>query len=662
MVTVLEGRRALVITNSGELQEFDLATADRRKIYAKLGKFVRTARLSPDGRLLAAVNDQRTSTDVWDINTETRLGSLKDQEGKEIVAMALAFDPDSRQVAAVFRQAGHGPFLGTFDPETFVADWVEPVARSLIDSLNFLPDGRRLVLTAMSRSANPAAVEQSVEIYHPGHPESIKLLLDSKVFDLPMNHEPCRVSFDVDAHGTRLAAAGVAGSVKVWDLTPLIEKNEAPREALAFRAHADATATVQYSPNGEYLATFGVNGTFRLWDSETGEPLVSGLMAIPGEPPWILARPQWIDEDRIVGESMRGLVVLRVRTPLSRAVRIARLDADRPAPIPQTLRFAPSEQGLVSSANDSRNIAVIDLAAHDIAPTILRAGSYANAVCFDRGSGRIICATSEELTTLDAKDGRAIDRIRSPAGLTYVCGVGLDDRGHILVGGNEQVNGMAVGARFLLWDFDAGRSRLSLDLVREVPDPNDRNRSIAMDPNVAVHPILRFSPDGTLACLQENGAQSDGTSRREVLVVRLFDLASGAKVHEIHLPRNGPVALSEGGRLLAIGQGSRIRVIRRERPDASITLETPESAVGSVAVDAGGRLLVSLAPREGVIRLWDASRGSNIATMHAGRAFMGEVAISASGRWLALTNGRGRLRIWDLEEVRRILQAVNLDW
>jgi WD40 repeat protein len=661
MVSVLEARRALVITNSGELEEFDLDTAERRKTYRKLGKFLRTARLSPDGRRLVAVGDQQSSTEVWDINTETRLGSLKDPEGKEIVATSIAFDPDSRRIAAVFRQAGHGPLLGTFDPETFVADWVVVVPRNLIDSLNYLPDGRRLVLTALSRPAPMAKVEQSVEIYRPGHPDSVKLLLDSKVFDLPMNHEPRRLSFNVDACGTRMAVAGVAGSVKVWDLTPLIERNEEPREALAFRAHTDATATVQYSPGGEYLATFGVDGTFRLWDSETGEPLVSGLMAVPGEPPWRLARPQWIDKDRILGESMRGLVVLRLRTPLSRVARIDRLDAERPAEVPQTLRFAPSEKSLVCSVNNSRNTALIDLVARGINPRILEAGSYANVVGFDRGSDRIIVATTPGVTTLNAKDGRVIDRRRSPRVLSFVCGVAVDDRGHILVGGNEQVGGMPVGAHFMIWDFDAGSSRLTLDLARDVPDPKAPDRSITMNPD-ASHPVLRFSPDVTLACLQEYGSQADGASRREVLVVRLFDLANGAKVDEIHLPQAGPVALSNAGRVLAVGQGARIRVIRRERPDDSTTFETPESAVGSLALDVSGRRLASLAPREGVIRLWDASRGTNIATFHAGRAAMGEVALSESGRWLASTDGRGRVRIWDLEEVQRVLEQANLAW
>ena len=146
------------------------------------------------------------------------------------------------------------------------------------------------------------------------------------------------------------------------------------------------------------------------------------------------------------------------------------------------------------------------------------------------------------------------------------------------------------------------------------------------------------------------------------MLLRLFDLGSGALVDEFHMPRHGPVALSAGARLLAVAQASQIRLIHRGRPDAGTTLETPESAVGSVAVDAGGHWLASLAPREGVIRLWDVSRGANVATFHAGRASAGEVALSASGRWLASSDGRGRLRIWDLEEVRRVLREANLEW
>ncbi len=374
--------------------------------------------------------------------------------------------------------------------------------------MNFFPDGRRLVLTATTRLSSPLRHEQRVEIYRPGDPEALRLPVDSKAFDLPMIHEPRRVSFDVDSRGTRMAVAGGAGSVKVWDITPLIEGKGAPREALAFKAHADTTATVQYSPGGDYLATFGGDGVLRLWDSETGSPLVSGLFAPPGETPWLLARPQWIGRDRIIGETMRGLAIWRVRTPLSRVARVDRLDAISPASVPQSLRFASTERRLVSNLNYP-NVAVVDLAARDVAPGIMEGGSYGDSVCFDASSDRVVTAAGDGVTLRDANDGREVVQTPSPAGLAYIWGVGLDDRGHVLAGGNDKVGNMPVGGRFMIWDFDAGRSRLDLNLVREIADPEDPRRSIAIDPQLD-RPRLGFSPDGTLACLQEYGTRYDG--------------------------------------------------------------------------------------------------------------------------------------------------------
>jgi WD40 repeat protein len=660
LVEVRGARRALVISRGGELEEFDLGTAGPRKVHHALGKFWGAARLSPDGRLLAAVRDQRLSTEVWDIIGGTRLGHLQGPSGEEIAPTALAFDPASRRIAAAFRRDKSDPFLATFRPDSFVADWVIPLPSGAVDSLNYFPDGRRLVLTALSRVPGSNQLEQRVEIYRPGDPEALRLPLDSKVFDIPINHEPSRVGFDVDARGTRMAVAGAGGSVKVWDLTPLIEGKGAPRETLAFRAHSGAAASVQFSPGGEYLATFGDDGVLRLWDSETAEPLVSGLLAAPGEVPWLLARPQWIDRNRIVGESMRGLTAWRVRTPLSRVARVDRLDAVKPAVVPRTLRFASSERRLVCGLN-YLNTAVIDLAPRDAAPAVMEEGSAADAVCFDASSDRIVNATSAGVTILDVKDGRQVSCVPSPVGLDHIWGVGLDDHGHVLAGGNEKVESMPVGSRFMIWDFDTGRSRVVLDLVRTIADPDDPQRSFALNPEHG-RPKLGFSPDGTLACLQEYGTRNDGDALREFMLLRLFDLASGTLVDEFHTPRHGPVALSSGVRFLAVAQGSQIRLIHRGRPDAGTTLETPESAVDSVALDADGHWLASLAPREGVIRLWDVSRGANVATFHTNRASAGEVALSASGRWLASSDGRGRLRIWDLEEVRRVLREADLDW
>ena len=357
----------------------------------------------------------------------TRLGRLQGPSGEEIAPRALAFDPASRRIAAAFRRDKSDPFLATFRPDSFVADWVVPLPRGAVDSLNYFPDGSRLVVTAMSRVPGSNELEQHIEIYRPGDPEALSLPLDSKVFDIPVNHEPRRVGFDVDARGTRMAVAGAGGSVKVWDLTPLIEGKGSPRETLAFRAHSDAAATVQFSPGGEYLATFGDDGVLRLWDSETAEPLVSGLFAAPGEVPWLVARPQWIDRDRIVGESMRGLTVWRVRTPLSRVARVDRLDAVKAAVVPHTLRFASSEQRLVCVLNYLK-AAVIDLATRDAAPAIMEEGGAADTVCFDASSDRIVKVTAAGVTILDVKDGRQVSHVPSPAGIGHPWCVGLDDR------------------------------------------------------------------------------------------------------------------------------------------------------------------------------------------------------------------------------------------
>ena len=655
LTAILGGRRALMIKLVGGAESMELGSPETREALPDLGEFDKAARVSPDGRTLVATRRDGSSTEVWDLAGRSRLGILKDSGGQAVVGLRLAFAPDSRRIAALF-EVKRERFLATFDPRTYAADWIAPFPRLVTDSLNFLPGGQGLALTCLTDYDDPEKSKQWVEIHRPGRPGSTRLLVDSNVLHIPMNHEPRRVSFQADARGTRMAVAGVSGSIKVWDLGPFLLGTGEPREALAIKAASDALMTVQYSPGGDVLAAFGMDGRLRLHDAETGELLVSGLFAMPGEVPWLMARPQWIDRERIVGESMRGLLVFRVRRPLSRPARLVRRDNPRAAPVPTGLRFAPSERWLACSMPPGQ-AGLVDLASRDATPKALDAPCTDSTVGFGRASDRFFVAGSKQgLRTFDVETGRVLDAKPPVVGLDHLRAAGSDERGHVLVGGSETAHHMPAGSRFRLWDFDEGRSRITLELTRVVPDPRDPRRTLRFEPDsIPIRP--RFSADGTHVGLQESVQGGGGLT-----LIRLFDLATGSKVDEFFTPKLGPFALANRAGLIAVGQGSGVDLIRRDRRGEVATLPAPETEVRGLAVDPAGRRVASFATREGVIRLWDADRGVNVATFHVGHATLGDVAISPTGRWLAASDGRGRLRVWDLDEVRRVLAEADLAW
>jgi WD40 repeat protein len=66
--------------------------------------------------------------------------------------------------------------------------------------------------------------------------------------------------------GARLATAGLDGTVRLWDTATGLPQG-AP-----LTGHTGAVTDVAFSPDGARLATAGADGTVRLWNPATGQP------------------------------------------------------------------------------------------------------------------------------------------------------------------------------------------------------------------------------------------------------------------------------------------------------------------------------------------------------------------------------------------------------
>ena len=234
-----DGKQVVTSSNDGTARVWD--AADGRELHQLLGHTgpVTAARFSPDGSMIATSGEDGTVR-LWDARDPA---SGRVLPGASARVQAIAWAPDSTELVA----ASDDGFIRSWNARSGgLVFAIRGHGGYRVWSVAFVPSGDRLITTGddltirlWDRKGNPVR-----ELHDAENPFATM----------------------VDPTGTRVLSVVSRQTVKIWDLATGTKMRE-------LVGHLGLVINAVWNADGTMAVTSSVDGTARIWNTETGETL-----------------------------------------------------------------------------------------------------------------------------------------------------------------------------------------------------------------------------------------------------------------------------------------------------------------------------------------------------------------------------------------------------
>lgn len=586
---------------------------------------------SPDGRLIATMGihgDVR----LWDAATGEPIGNLI--AAVDDFGNSMAFSPDGRTLAVSFNtyvqlfDAHSGALTGTITGEGLVSE----IGYNLgVGQICFSPDGRRLAL------ANLDIATQVWDL------ESLQLVMSTQGGDF------ANIAIACSPDGTFLANAGQAGVVRVYD---------AHDGTLVYQFDLGGFIhSLSFSPDGARLVAGSEDGRVKVWDMATGDvlvklPRISGMydIAFLADGAFVTAGQ---DGTARVWDSLSGEELLTLAGPTSTIIGVAG------SPLGGRIATSAYDGSLrIWDATHGRELATIQ--AHD---EVIWNVAYSP-------DGRQIASTGADGFTRvwDAETNQLLLSLtRDPENPIPFTGLAYSPDGLRLATGG-------MDGRIVVWDSQSG-ARLA-----ELPGHANMVVGLAFSPdgrwlasstwgagakvwdlerNVLLtsftgHPEyvsitnIVFSPDGTSVFTAADDQMVYEWEAATGQVLRSFTV-EGKELY-------GVAVSPDGGSLAVSDQDGTIILWNLKSGEKIYTLTGHAGLAARIVFSRDGSLIAS-ASHDRLAKVWDVKVGEEIASFYGNASNVYGVAFSPDGERLVTAGADGTLRIYTLDINRLVAEA-----